>query len=229
MATRSWLARAHIWLGWVIGIPLLIWTATGLFMVARPIEEVRGTHLRAAPQPLRLDERIVVPTFPIDHGYPLTLRLEQQAGGAVWIATFAHGHEMRAAVRDGRWLPKVSEAEARATARRWYKPASTIVSATHTPADKPPIDLRRERPAWGIAFADGTNVYVDADTGSLLAVRSQQWRIFDVMWGLHIMDVQTREDTSHPILIGSATVALIAIIVGLVLLPRRRRGNGREG
>jgi hypothetical protein len=163
-----------------------------------------------------------VPTLPTDHGRPLTLRLEQQAGGAVWIATFAHGHEMRAAARDGRWLPKVSEAEARAAARRWYKPAAEIVAARHTPADRPPIDLRRERPAWGIAFADGTTVYIDAETGSLLAVRSRQWRIFDFMWGLHIMDLQTREETSHPILIASSAIALVAVILGVILLPRRR-------
>ena len=41
------LARWHIWLGWLIGLPLVMWTVTGLVMVARPIETVRGTHLRA--------------------------------------------------------------------------------------------------------------------------------------------------------------------------------------
>src|SRR6478735_1583147 len=40
-------ARWHIWLGWLVGLPILMWTATGLFMVARPIEEVRGDRLRA--------------------------------------------------------------------------------------------------------------------------------------------------------------------------------------
>ena len=40
------LARWHIWLGWLIGVPLLLWTASGLFMVAWPIEQVRGGQLR---------------------------------------------------------------------------------------------------------------------------------------------------------------------------------------
>ena len=39
------LAKWHIWLGWLIGVPLLMWTISGLFMVARPIEELRGEHL----------------------------------------------------------------------------------------------------------------------------------------------------------------------------------------
>ncbi len=227
---RRTLNRFHVWLGWLIGVPLLIWTVSGLWMVSRPIEEVRGVHLKADAPTLKLDGPIVVPAFPGDHGPPLSVRLEQQANGPVWIATFAHGHEMRAAATDGKWLPKVSEAEARAIADRWYKPQSAIVSAKHTPADAPPLDLRRERPAWGIAFADGANVYVDADTGSLLAIRSGQWRWFDFMWGLHIMDLQTREDTSHPLLIGLAALAGLGTVLGLVLLPlaSRRRKRARR-
>jgi hypothetical protein len=227
---RRTLNRIHVWLGWLIGVPLLIWTVTGLLMVARPIDEVRGVQLKAEAPMLRLDGPIVAPIFPPDHGAPLSVRLEQQDIGPVWIATFAHGHEMRAAASDGKWLPKVSEAEARATAERWYKPDAAIVSATHTPADASPLDLRRERPAWGIAFADGANVYVDADTGSLLAIRSGQWRWFDFMWGLHIMDLQSREDTSHPLLIGFAAVAALGTLFGLVLLPlaSRRRKRGRR-
>jgi hypothetical protein len=224
---RSFYARLHIWLGWLVGVPLLLWTASGLWMVSRPIEEVRGTYLKSTPPALALDGPVVVPAFPVDHGSPRTLRLEQQTGGPVWIATFDHGHEMRAAAKDGRWLPRVDEREARMTARRWYRPQVAIVSATHTPADAPPLDLRRERPAWRIAFADGTNVYVDADTGSLLAIRSGQWRAFDFMWGLHIMDLQTREDSSHPILIGFGTLALVSVLVGLILLPMRRRRTGK--
>ncbi len=223
MTARFVFARAHIWLGWIVGVPLLFWTLSGLWMVSRPIDEVRGVHLRAEPLALSLDGPIIVPKFPADHGQPLSVRLEQQRSGPVWIATFAHGHEMRAGARDGRWLPMVDEAEARAIADRWYKPDAAIVSARHTPADAPPIDLRRERPAWGIAFADGTNVYVDADTGSLLAIRSGQWRAFDFMWGLHIMDLQGREDTSHPLLIGLAALALIAVVAGIILLPFKRR------
>jgi hypothetical protein len=217
------LARTHIWLGWLVGVPLLLWTATGLFMVARPIEELRGVHLKAEALPLDLAGPIVVPAFPPDHGTPLSVRLEQQGNGPVWIATFEHGHEMRAAARDGRWLPNVSEAEARATALRWYKPESAILSVKHTPANAPPLDLRRERPAWGVIFADGAHVYVDADTGSLLAIRSGQWRAFDFMWGLHIMDLQTREDSSHPALISFAALAVFSVLVGLILLFKRRR------
>lgn len=42
------LAKWHIWLGWLVGVPIVLWLATGLFMTLRPIDEVRGDHLRRA-------------------------------------------------------------------------------------------------------------------------------------------------------------------------------------
>ena len=39
-------AKWHIWLGWLVGVPMLMWTVTGLVMVITPIEEVRGNYLR---------------------------------------------------------------------------------------------------------------------------------------------------------------------------------------
>ena len=49
-------ARWHIWLGWLVAVPLLLWTLSGLVMVARPIDEVRGNTLRIAhpPAPVRV-------------------------------------------------------------------------------------------------------------------------------------------------------------------------------
>ena len=54
------LHKWHIWLGWLVGVPLILWTASGLFMVARPIEEVRGEHLRAKAAPISA----IAPTAP---------------------------------------------------------------------------------------------------------------------------------------------------------------------
>ena len=190
-------------------------------MVARPIDEVRGTALRAPPPTLPALGPIVAPT-----GRALkALSLERQGNRALWLAGFANGGAGRADPATGRWLPGVGEAEARALARASLLRPTTIRSVTRTPADRPPIDLRRARPAWGVTFADGARVYLDADTGAVLALRTDQWRLFDWMWGLHIMDLKGREDTSHPILIASAALALLATLLGLVLLPfaMRRR------
>lgn len=68
-------------------------------------------------------------------------------------------------------------------------------------------------------------IYVDAGTGEVLALRSRLWRAFDFMWGLHIMDLQGREDTHHPLLIGFAGLAFLGTLLGTVLLFRRRKAG----
>ena len=57
MGVRTSLRRYHVWLGWLVGLPFLFWTVSGLVMVAKPIEEVRGTALIAEPKPLALAAR----------------------------------------------------------------------------------------------------------------------------------------------------------------------------
>lgn len=47
------------------------------------------------------------------------------------------------------------------------------------------------------------------------------------MWGLHIMDLQTREDLNHPVLIGFAALAFVAVLFGLALLFRKRKKRQR--
>ena len=75
------------------------------------------------------------------------------------------------------------------------------MTATLFPADKVPFDFRKAMPVWQVALADGTHVYVGQHSGKIEAMRTRWWRAFDFMWGLHILDPQTREDTSHPLLI----------------------------
>ena len=223
---RPTLRRIHIWLGWLIGVPLLIWTVTGLWMAARPIEEVRGEHLRRPPAQLRVEGPV---TPPATDARPIrSLTLEQRPDGPVWVIAWLDGGARAADARTGALLPPIDAAQASALARAAYAGEASVTSVTRTSADAPPLDLRRPRPAWAVRFGDGTRIYVDAESGSVLALRTGQWRWFDFMWGLHIMDLQTREDTSHPILIGFAALAVIGTILGLVLLPmtsRRRRSR----
>lgn len=217
MTARRILVRLHVWLAWAAGVPILFWTASGLWMVARPIEEVRGTALRARAVPLALPAMLTPPSG------AQTLALEMQGGRPVWLLTRPDGSAARADAATGRVLPGVAAAEARAIAAAARLRPPAVTGATFTPARAPPLDLRRPRPVWGVRFADGVRVYVDAGTGAVLALRTDQWRAFDWMWGLHIMDLSGREDTSHPVLIGFAALAVLTTLAGLILLPLRRR------
>ncbi|QNM82566.1 PepSY domain-containing protein [Sphingomonas sabuli] len=221
---RSQLRRWHIWLGWIVGLPFLFWVISGLVMVARPIDEVRGTGLLKDLGPVRMERPPVVPRI---DGVPLqSLTLKASSSGPRWVATLPDGKVRIADPATGAWLPEVSATAAAHEITSRYGGKAGIAGVSRTAADDPPLDLRREIPAWQVRMTDGTNFYVDARTGEVVATRTRFWRFYDWMWGLHIMDLKTREDTHNPLIIGFAIVALVTTVLALVMLPltiRRRR------
>ncbi|HEY5724079.1 MAG TPA: PepSY domain-containing protein [Allosphingosinicella sp.] len=223
--TRQRLRRYHIWLGWIVGLPILFWTVTGLIMVARPIEEVRGEDLIAKAPPLALPGPPVPPR--IGPRPVASLILEQQAGGPVWLIRYADGAERRADAATGRLLPPLNAADAARTVAARYTGKARIASVERTSADKPPIEFRRPMEAWRVTMSDGTHFYLNAATGEIVARRTGFWRLYDFMWGIHIMDPVGREDTHNPWVIGFGLLALVTTILAIVMLPltinRRRR------
>ena len=224
MQLRSRLRRWHIWLGWIVGVPFLFWVISGLVMVARPIEEVRGTHLLEEPGAVRLE---TAPVPPRVEGLPLgSLSLEQRAAGPRWVASLRDGTTRMADPATGQWLPQVSAVGAVEEVMARYTGSASVASVRPTDPDDPPLDLRRPIPAWQVRMTDGTHFYVDSRSGQIVASRTAWWRFYDWMWGLHIMDLETREDTHNPLIIGFAIVALITTLLALIMLPltiRRRR------
>ncbi len=222
--TMRLFAKWHIWLGWLVGVPILMWTVTGLWMVARPIDEVRGQHLRAAPA--AIDPATV--RFPERIGEPIEeARLVAQPDGAQWIVTTASGMRLRYSAQYGTATPPVVKDEAERIATAAYAGHAVLRGVRYLPAGEAPSEARSARAVWQARFADGTHLYIDDATGEVMALRTGQWRLYDVMWGLHIMDLQTREDTHHPILIGFAGLSVLGALLGCVLLFRRRKARLR--
>ncbi|HEU5285660.1 MAG TPA: PepSY domain-containing protein [Sphingomicrobium sp.] len=230
MITRSRLRRWHVWLGWVIALPILFWVISGLVMVSKPIEEVRGEHLVREPGPIRL---ALPPVPPAVAGLPMkSMSLEQRADGPRWVIALADGTSRLADPATGALLPPLSAADAVREVTARYTGKARVKSATRTDPDKPPLELRRPVAAWLVAMDDDTRFYVDSGSGQIVARRTPWWRFYDFMWGLHIMDLKTREDMHNPLVIGFAIVALVMSILAMILLPltinRRRRRAIRQ-
>lgn len=217
MGLRATLRRWHIWLGWLIGVPMLFWSLSGVLMVIRPIEEVRGTALLADAPPVRTATLPIAPAIDVR---PLTkLTLEQRAAGPRWVLAFADGGSRLADPATGRLLPSLRAADAMREVMTRYRGKANVIGATRTNRANPPIELRRAMDGWMVAMSDGTHFYVDAGSGEVVARRTSWWRIYDFMWGLHIMDLQTREDAHNPWLIGFGITAALTTIMALILLP----------
>lgn len=199
-------------------------------MVARPIEDVRGAGLLRDPQPIRL---VGPPISPLVAGVPLSsLTLEERAAGPRWVIKLPDGKTRIADPTTGLLLPALSASDATREVEARYTGKAKVQSVSRTGADNPPLDLRRPIDAWKIEMDDGTRFYVDSSTGQIAATRTRWWRFYDLMWGLHIMDPQTREDTHNPFVIGFGIIALAMAVLGTIVLPmtiRRRKKASNSG
>ena len=147
MGVRTTLRRYHVWLGWLVALPFLFWTVSGLVMVAKPIEEVRGTALIAEPKPLALVPGMVVPR--IEGRAISSLTLEQRAAGPRWVVDFADGTTRLADPLTGTLLPALGAVD-----------AAREVSARYTGAAKVIADAKTDRVlgVWCIASVAGTMI-----------------------------------------------------------------------
>lgn len=225
MRVRQSLRRYHIWLGWLVGLPILLWCLSGLVMVIRPISEVRGENLLRPAPPLALTAPPVPPAIgprPVS-----SIILEQRDDGPRWVVRYEGGGARLADPATGRLLAPIRAADAARIVAARYTGKARIAAVDRTSADHPPLDLRRKLAAWRVTMSDGTRFYLDAATGEVLARRTRFWRFYDFMWGIHIMDPGGREDSNNPWVIGFGALAFLTSLLALFLLPatiRRRRG-----
>lgn len=228
---RRLLHKTHIWLGWIIGAQLFLWMLSGLLMAAMPIGQVRGEHLRAAaPMPPLPHEGLAPPAQVLAGSGADTLVLTsllerpvyrlERSGKAQGLKDAGTGEAIR-----------LDEALARRIAVERYAGSGKPVSVGWTAVDAPPREFRRNEPAFAVRFddAEGTVFYVHGITGDVAAVRTNRWRLFDLMWGLHILDWREREDFNHPLLIGAAALGLASATGGIALLLMRLRGRRKRG
>lgn len=230
MARRTWMqrfAKWHIWLGWVVAIPVLLWTISGVLMVWKPIEEVRGTHLRIEPE-----QRALLPASPRPIAFRtdgsqkiVEVRSFMQRGRAVSLVTAADGRVSRYDAATGALVPSLDEREAREAIAMSIRGGDKIEAMRSFEADETPFDFRRPSPVWQATLADGTFVYINRDSGEIEAVRTRWWRFYDFMWGLHIMDMETREQPHNPFTLTFGILAILGSVLGTTLLFRRRKSR----
>lgn len=225
-AIRTRLRRWHVWLGWLVAVPFLFWTVSGLVMVARPIEEVRGEHLVSAPKSIRVAGTTVAPQV---EGRPVkSISLEQRADGPRWKIGFTDGEWRLADPATGRLLPRLGAADVTRELMARYTGSASIVEVSRLNPSEPPLELRRPMDGWQVRMSDDTHFYIDGGSGEIVAKRTSWWRIYDFMWGLHIMDLQGRSDTNNPWVVTFTALSLLMVLLAITLLPLTvRRSNGK--
>jgi uncharacterized iron-regulated membrane protein len=87
----------------------------------------------------------------------------------------------------------------------------------------------RDLPLYKIESSDETseyiNVYVDPYSAKIVAIRSNQWRIWDFMWGIHIMDWNERDNIGNIFLKVFSILALLSALSGIYLFFSANKRN----
>lgn len=222
----------HKWLGLVIGLQILIWLATGLYMVVVDIDFIHGD-----PLVKNMQDKVEVP----DEG-PLSfasLRTKYPDASQIGLRPVMGRTFYTVITADKRYLLDVetgavksplNEETAREIAKYHFAGQAPVINVTLI-TSSPPMEIQTRRlPLWRIDFDDrfATSFYIDPYNGSLATRRHQYWRIFDFMWMLHIMDYDERSDAHNLLLITAQITGLTFAITGLWLLFYSFSGRRRN-
>lgn len=222
-----WCRKLHNWLGLLLVIQIFLWFFSGLVMAIMPIDEVRGEHL-VATKALSWQQAQVSPASVLQrHSESAEISLSQRFVGDQWVPVYSvqdgdNSYGYHAVTGD--LLTQLSAAEASLAAQSQYAGEGELVELSLLP--QAPAEVRHlQTPLWQARFGDSNNTvfYLASDTGAVLRVRTDEWRLFDFLWMLHIMDYQERSNFNNPLLIITSLLASFFTLTGLVLLWRRYR------
>ncbi len=231
--TNYYLRKVHRYLGVFIGIQFILWTVGGLYFSWNDIDKVHGDHLRQQVPLLPADVALVSPDSALyairESGEQLDslleLKLISLLGKPVWrisYLTSAAGRPQTvlADATTGKLREAVTEEEARTIARRLFVPDEPIAKVEYLTQTGPHSEYREKPlPAWAVHFdhPDEPVIYIGALTGTFESIRHNTWRNFDLLWMLHTMDYESRDEFGNWLLKTFSVLGLITVLSGFVL------------
>jgi uncharacterized iron-regulated membrane protein len=212
----------HKWIGLIVGIQVLIWLASGLYMVIVDLDFIHGDPLvRNMQQTVTIPDSSEVSINSLREQYPqaITVGVRSVMDKTHFTVTTPEERLLIDPVSADIVSP-LDEQWARDIAKFHFNGIANIQSARLITSN-PPMEIQTRRPPlWRVDFDDrfSTSFYIDPYSGVLVTRRHQYWRIFDFLWMLHIMDYEERMDAHNPLVIFTQIVGVIFAITGLWLL-----------
>jgi hypothetical protein len=209
----------------VVGVPLVVWTATGFAFTWFDFAAVRGAADRVEPPPLSAADVRVPLADAIARaggGTARAVELRSVGGRATWIVD---GKRIDAG--DGTVGAALDRDAAAAIARAAHRARPRILDATLITDARRVLDL--DVPVWRVRLDDGrgTDVFVSPSTGAIVAWRNDTWRRFDALWSLHVFGFVSRDNPAHlPLRIAGGLALLVSLTGAWILVAtyaRRRR------
>jgi uncharacterized iron-regulated membrane protein len=223
--------RLHKWLALFVGLQLVLWTLSGVYMVAVDLDFIHGDSLvRNLRVPLATG-RPTASMAEISQRYPEMTQIAMRSlpgfADPVYEVT-TRGRKVLLNAISGERISPLSADRIRELARSYYAGKGELVAMSLIERDPPAEVQARALPLWRVDFDDRlqTSFYLHPDTGTLATRRHRFWRWFDFLWMLHIMDYETRDDVNNAVLRAATALGATTVLSGLWLTYfsfRRRR------
>ena len=201
MAKKFTVRKIHRYLSIFIAIQLLLWTVSGIYFAFNKIEMVRGEQYR----------------LPLETEYRIFKRLGQEI-----IETNENGLKTYLTHPDELPVKNLLPEEAITIAKE--KTSLIPIEVSLIEKEERGEEYRGRRlPIYKISTdtKDDINIYLDPITGDIAALRSDSWRAWDLLWALHIMDYQDRDNINNILLKIFSVLALISSITGIILFFKK--------
>ncbi|HSX59824.1 MAG TPA: PepSY-associated TM helix domain-containing protein [Tahibacter sp.] len=220
------LRRWHAWMAWTVGLQVVLWVVSGVYMTAAPIDWIHGDHwVRADDRALPAPGSILVTPAQLQQRFPAIERFTLKPLFGKPVYEVHHGASIALVdAATGTPLLPLDAGAVRALAQARFAGTARISAVTWLET-APQEVATRPAPLWRVDFdhVSAPALYYSPFTGELLAKRFAGWRAFDALWMLHIMDYDTREDVNNVVLRVAAGLALVFAISGAALLVAARR------
>jgi uncharacterized iron-regulated membrane protein len=205
--------NTHKYLSFFISIQLLLWTISGIYFAFNKIENVRGEQYRLQ-SPSNHSFKNIEFEIPEATSAVVKKRLNKTIIAASTNAGMRYFDEA------GDPLKKISSDEAKQIVAK--NTLLNPIAVEEINESKKGSEYRgRQLPIYKVITRNvndkEVNAYLNIFSGDIVAIRSAQWRIWDLMWGFHIMDWQERDNIDNLLLKIFSILALISSLSGILL------------
>ena len=205
--------KIHKYLSFFISVQLLLWTISGIYFAFNKIELVRGEqYLKKTEESYDLS----IFDFKIDKASDIDF--QKRLGKEIIIIN--SNNSVRYLDKFGMPVKKMSSIEAIESVIN--QTSLTPLIAEEVLNEKAGSEFRgRSLPIYRVKTKSKDdykiNVYINMYSGDVVAIRSDKWKIWDLMWGLHIMDWKERDNIDNLFLKIFSILALVSSLTGIML------------
>jgi len=215
-----------------LGVQFLLWSLSGLYMVAINMDFIHGDHLVKPPIFVDLHVDSLLSFQEILQIYPTAkkLKLSQLAQQSVYQFTINGKAQLVSANSGKSLLPFTKFDIQKLVTTQGNLDKETKIQSIRLLTDQAPSELSsRHLPAWQITY-DNFNrdtLYLSSVTGQVVTKRHNYWRFFDFVWMLHIMDYENRADITNWLLFIFSLTGIFSCFSGLYLVGHRFRFSAK--